>query len=89
MQLALTRRLRVVPGLLLRLPVNQHPHPRLPPRHRSRLHAQSIDPICSMFLGSLGVSIYVDFVAVGGERLTRAMPLCKEAAGFYGDDDDD
>jgi hypothetical protein len=56
-------RVLVVQRLLPRLPVNQHHHLRLQPRYRSRLHAQSVDPICTCVLRSLGVSIYVDLVA--------------------------
>jgi hypothetical protein len=58
----------VVQRLLPRLRVNQHHHLRLPPRDLSRLHAQSVDPICTCVLRSLDASIYVDLVAVGHER---------------------
>ena len=52
LELALTPVLRVlVQRLLPHLPVNQRHHPRLPPRYHSRLHAQSVDPICSVFCG--------------------------------------
>ena len=50
--------------------MNQPHHLRLPPRYRSCLHAQSVDPICTCALRSLGVSIYVDLVAVGHERMS-------------------
>jgi hypothetical protein len=61
-------RVLVVQRLLPRLPVNQHHRLRLPLRYRSRLHAQSVDPICTCVLRSLDTSIYVDLVAVGHER---------------------
>ena len=60
----------VLPVLVVlpRLPANRPHHLRLPPRYHSCLHAQSVDPICTCALRSLGVSIYVDLVAVVHER---------------------
>ena len=61
----------VLPVLVVlpRLPVNQHHRLRLPPRYHFCLHAQSVDPICTCALRSLGLSIYVDLVAVVHGRL--------------------
>ena len=72
----------VVQQFLPHLPVNLPHHLRLPPRYRSCLHAQSVDPICTCALRSLGVSIYVDLVAVGHERsLDDAVPAAHRGNG--------
>jgi hypothetical protein len=57
----LVRRLRLLP----RLPVNQPRRRRLPPRGLAvvYMHAQSVDPICTCALRSLGVAIYVKLLA--------------------------